>query len=110
MKTIQSLSQIMIFAKELEKTSILYSVCFGLKITLMSDTYLELQDSRKFKICFYRVNNFAQQTKGYSPILSFKVSEFDETLKKLIHYGAQQEQNILEQNNQKLFCKEQMVK
>lgn len=48
----------MIFAKELEKTSILYSVCFGLKITLMSDTYLELQDSRKFKICFYRVNKF----------------------------------------------------
>ncbi|CAK65415.1 unnamed protein product (macronuclear) [Paramecium tetraurelia] len=92
----------MIFAKELEKTSIMYSVCFGLKITLMSDLYLELQDSRKFKICFYRVNNFAQQTKGYSPILTFKVSEFDETLKKLIHYGAQQEHNIQEQDNQKV--------
>lgn len=48
----------MIFANELEKTSILYSVCFGLKIALMSETYLELQDSRKFKICFYRVNKF----------------------------------------------------
>ncbi|CAD8103836.1 unnamed protein product [Paramecium sonneborni] len=67
MKSISALSQIMIFAKELEKTSILYSVCFGLKINLMSDIYLELQDSRQFKICFYKVNKFQLHNKQFCP-------------------------------------------
>ena len=56
MKNISLLSNITIFAKELEQTSVMYSVCFGLKIKLMSDAYLELQDAQNFKLCFYKVS------------------------------------------------------
>lgn len=56
MKQVSSLSSILIFAREIENTSVLYSVSLGLKIKTMSEVYLELQDAKRQKICFLKVD------------------------------------------------------
>ncbi|KAM3137161.1 hypothetical protein pb186bvf_010707 [Paramecium bursaria] len=91
MKQISFVSNIFIFAKELQQTSSIYTVCLGFKIKFMNENLLELEDARGLKISYLSVNNFAQQTKGYSPVISFKVTEFDDVIKQLKTYGALQE-------------------
>ena len=48
----------------------------GLKVTLQSPELVELRDTNQMRIYLKAVNRPYQLPKGYSPILSFKVENF----------------------------------
>ena len=58
----------MIYSRDIEDTAVLYTMALGLNIVLQNNKYLELTDTQQ-NIVFYKVDDFAHQSKGYSPIL-----------------------------------------
>lgn len=79
-QVVTRLDKVIILCKNLEKTTSLYSEALGLKVYLQSNSLVELRDSNNFIICLQSCTQPSQLTKGYSPILSFRVDNFNKTL------------------------------
>jgi hypothetical protein len=72
-KALCKIDKIIILSKNVEKTSALYSEALGLKVNLQSSDFVELIDQNNFIIYLKAVKSPSFLTKGYSPMISFKV-------------------------------------
>lgn len=65
--------KIIIFCKDIERTSAIYCETLGLKIVLQSPQLVELKDANNLRIFLNSSPKPYHLPKGYSPILSFNV-------------------------------------
>lgn len=82
-----SLSNIVLFCRNLERTTGFYSSVLGLRVTKQSELLTELRDLRSNVIILRKSAGMeAVLTKGYSPILCFTVDNFESTFERLKQY------------------------
>lgn len=74
----------------------------GLKVFLQSPQLVELRDQSNFALLLQQNRNPSQLSKGYSPILSFRVEHFDEVHSKLLRWKLIPDGDILSTPNGKL--------
>lgn len=73
-----------LLCRDVDKTSTIYCDALGLKMVLQSPELVELRDNNDLKIFLKATKKPFQLSKGYSPILSFRVENFDEVRQKLL--------------------------
>jgi|JI6StandDraft_1071083.scaffolds.fasta_scaffold76595_3 catechol-2,3-dioxygenase len=82
-----SLSSIVLFCRNLERTTGFYTSVLGLKVTKQSEYLTELRDQRSNVLILRKSTGMeAVLTKGYSPILCFTVDNFESANEKLKQY------------------------
>ena len=82
-----SLSSILLFCRNLDRTTEFYCSLVGLRLTKKSELTAELRDQKSNTLVLVKSNGAESVlSKGYSPILCFTVEDFEATFEKLKHY------------------------
>ena len=75
-KSLTVIDKLIVLCRSVETTSSIYCEGLGLRVALQSPELVELRDKNNMKIYLKAVSRPYQLPKGYSPILSFKVENF----------------------------------
>jgi predicted enzyme related to lactoylglutathione lyase len=65
-----------------------YNQGLGLQVTRVTDEWAELRCASSFCLNLQAVSTEAHLSCGYSPMLSFEVSDMDGTVARCVHLGA----------------------
>lgn len=72
-KSTTIMDKVVLLCRDVEKTSAIYCESLGLKVVLQSPELVELKDNNDLRIYLKSTKKPSQISKGYSPILSFRV-------------------------------------
>jgi len=98
------LKNIILFSRDIEKTSSFFAEGLGLKVKYQSKQLVELRDSQNMRILLKQVKSEAFCTTGYNPLLNFKVDDLDFSVDKLKNYGAVLDGDVLNEDKKKIAC------
>jgi hypothetical protein len=73
-KALSKIDKIILLCKNVDKTSSVYCETLGLRVFIQSQYFVELRDANNTPIYLQQSRNPSQLSKGYSPILSFNVT------------------------------------
>lgn len=72
-RALTKIDKIILLCKNVDKTASIYSETLGLRVFLQSAEFVELRDASNSAIYLQQTKSPPQLSKGYSPILSFRV-------------------------------------
>jgi len=82
------LKYVMLLQRDVPKAVQFYSEGLGLQVNCVTERWAELQ-SGETKLALKAADGEAFVTTGYSPFLSFNVTDMDSTVQRLLMLGAQ---------------------
>jgi hypothetical protein len=80
--------RLLIFTPNVMKSLGLYTEGLGLKCIHLSDTYAEVVDKNGTALILTKAPSLAYTYTGFTPLLMFQCTNFEETIEKLNKYGC----------------------
>jgi len=98
------LRNIILFTRDIDKTSSFFTDALGLKVIHQSQIFAELTDASKQKIYLKKSFSEAYCSTGYSPMLNFEIENLDNMIEKAKVYGAILDGEKIQDENHKIAC------
>jgi len=95
---------IVLTTKNVMKSLGFYTEALGLKTMQLSDEIAEIQDAAGFTVILKRSESLAFCTRGFSPVITWEISDFNERLDRITKYGAELDGDVMETSSGKLVC------
>lgn len=81
-----------------------YTEALGLKTAQLSEEIAEMKDAAGFTVILKRSESLAFCTRGFSPVITWEISDFNERLDRITQYGAELDGDVMETSSGKLVC------
>ena len=103
-KSLTKLSFILIFSRNIEKSTSFYTTILDLKVIRQSKNQIELEDLSKTKFILKQSENEAFCSTGYSPIINLSVDSVDFIKEKLSRFDFKIDSYIDDEELGKILC------
>lgn len=97
-------SSIVLTTKNVMKSLGFYTEALGLKTAQLSEEIAEMKDAAGFTVILKRSESLAYCTRGFSPVITWEISDFNERLDRITKYGAELDGDVMETSSGKLVC------
>ena len=97
-------SSIVLTTKNVMKSLGFYTEALGLKTAQLSEEIAEMKDAAGFTVILKRSESLAYCTRGFSPVITWEISDFNERLDRITQYGAELDGDVMETSSGKLVC------
>jgi predicted enzyme related to lactoylglutathione lyase len=95
---------IILTTKNVSKSLGFYTEALGLKTSQLSEEIAEMKDPAGFTVILKRSDSLAFCTRGFSPVITWEISDFNERLDRITKYGAELDGDVTETPSGKLVC------